>query len=79
MALLWAEWEKDPQAGLGLREKSIGEKIGSSNENYRLAHTFRHKGRRHPAWGTMIHAKGDGFFCLAEPVAAKKPTKRHKK
>lgn len=79
VALLWAEWKKDPDAKLGLREKFIGEKISSSNENYRLMHTFRLKGKQHPAWRTMIHAKGDGFFYLGRPAATKNPSRKRKK
>ncbi len=69
--LLWAEWEKDATAELGLREKTIGEEIGSANANYRLRHTFRRRdGQMHPAWGRMIHSRGDGSFYLARPQAS---------
>jgi len=75
--LLWAEWEKDPDAELGLREKTIGEKISSASDNYRLLYTFREKGRQmHPAWGQMIHARGDGSFYLAPPPTKKARKKR---
>jgi hypothetical protein len=77
VSLLWAEWEKDPKARLGLREKTIGEKIGSENQRYRLLYTFRQKTRLHSAWGTMVHAQGNGFFFLAPPSqsCARKPPK----
>jgi hypothetical protein len=51
------------------REKSIGEAIGSSADNFRLIHIFRQKGKKtgmHPAWGTMIIQDGRGVFALAE-------------
>lgn len=59
--LLWIEWEK---GGLGLREKTIGEKIESENDNYRLSHTFRN----HKALGEMIYAVGDGGYRLGKPA-----------
>jgi hypothetical protein len=76
--LLWAEWEK---GDFTLSEKTIGEKIISANDNYRLRHTFRvvataKKGRgkvtMHPAWGTMIVAGGKGLFRLASVPNPKK-------
>jgi hypothetical protein len=57
---LWAEYEK---GGLGLSEKTIGEKIGSNAENYRLANTFR----GHPAWETMIVKVRQGVYRLKKP------------
>ena len=63
--LLWAEWEK---GGLGLSEKTIGDKIGSANNRYRLAHTFRPKeGGSHPTWRTMIQSVRKGIFALRAP------------
>jgi len=66
---LWAEWEKDE--GLGLSEKTIGEKIATDSDNYKLKHTFRvrhgKKYRQHPAWGTMIVSCGKGVFCIKSP------------
>jgi hypothetical protein len=63
---LWAEWGKSE--GLGLSEKTIGEKIGSSADNYKLKHTFRvkrnNKSCQHPAWGKMIVSCGKGMFSL---------------
>jgi hypothetical protein len=52
-----------------LSEKTIGEDIGSSSENYRLIHTFR----EHPAWMEMIVKDGcrKGIFRLSEK------TKKH--
>ncbi len=47
-----------------LSEKTIGEDIGSSSDNYRLIHTFR----EHPAWMEMIvkDGCGKGIFRLSE-------------
>ena len=62
---LWAEWSK---GGHGLSEKTVGEKIGSSSDRYRLAHTFRMKnGKPHPALGTMIRSVGKGVFAICAP------------
>jgi hypothetical protein len=63
---LWTEWEKGE--GFTLSEKTIGEKISSASDNYKLKHTFRvrhgKKYHKHPAWGTMIVSCGKGVFCL---------------
>jgi len=49
-----------------LSEKTIGERIGTTSDRYRLAHTFRSKTKGvHPAWGTLIVACGKGIFQLA--------------
>ena len=47
-----------------LSEKTIGEDIGSSSDNYRLIHTFR----EHPAWMEMIVKDScrKGIFRLSE-------------
>ncbi len=45
-----------------LSEKTIGEKIGSVSDNYRLVHTFR----KHPAWDKMIVSDGKGIYKLSE-------------
>jgi hypothetical protein len=67
VGLLWAEWEK---GGLGLSEKTIGERIGSGANNYRLVHTFRKTADRnasmHPAWGGMIQGSR-GTYRLITP------------
>jgi len=57
VALLWTEYDKGE---MGLSEKTIGEKIGSSAANYRLDSTFRN----HPAWGTMIVKVRQGVYRL---------------
>lgn len=61
VAALWEEWEKDHN--LALHEKTIGEKIKSNNDRFRLAHVFRD----HAAWGTMIVSAGDGCYRLESP------------
>lgn len=61
---LWAEWKK---GGLGLRELTLKGKIDSANDKYRLAHTFRSNNKMHPAWGVMIHSRGDGYHYLDKP------------
>ena len=62
---LWENWEK---GDLGLSETYIGGHVlESSAEKYRLIHTFRTKGKVHPAWKTMIHACGKGIFKLDRP------------
>lgn len=62
---LWKQWEL--HHGFGLREKTIGEAIFSDSDNYRLAHTFRTRGKMHQAWKMMIHSGGDGRFYLGKP------------
>jgi hypothetical protein len=49
-----------------LSEKTIGERIGSVNQNYRLIHTFRNKSKSHPAWDKIIVSDGKGIFKLSE-------------
>ena len=72
--ILWKEWEKGK---LSLSEKTIGEEIGSSDENYKLKNTFRTKKRNkaggyimHPAWGKMIVPAdtGKGIFKLSSKI-----------
>ncbi len=62
--LLWLEWEK---GRFGLSDMTIREEIGSENNRYRLAHTFRTKDIPHPAWGTMIQSDGKGIYQLVVP------------
>ncbi|MHB1157675.1 MAG: hypothetical protein ACYC26_12680 [Phycisphaerales bacterium] len=63
--VLWTEWEK---GGHSLSEKTIGEKIESSAEHFRLVHVFRSKDNKmHSAWGTMIVSSGKGVFSLNSP------------
>jgi len=57
---LWAEYERGE---LTLSEKTIGERVGSSSDRFRLAHVFR----KHPAWGRMIKMAEPGVFRLAPP------------
>ncbi len=49
--VLWEHWERSGrQNGCGCSEKTVGEAVGTSNENFRLAPVFA----KHPAWGQMI-------------------------
>lgn len=58
---LWGEWEKSGRLdGCGLSEKTIGEKCGSSANDFRLALAFRD----HPAWATVIRSVSKGVFAL---------------
>jgi hypothetical protein len=66
IALLWKEWEA---GGHGLNEATIGDKLESGSDRYRLAHTFRNRGAPHPAWGTMIVRVDRGVYALREPAA----------
>lgn len=59
---LWKAWE---MGGLSLSEKTIGDRIASVSENYRLVHTFDRG--KHPAWGKMIISVGKGIFALRKP------------
>jgi len=73
IGLLWNEYEKGTW---NLGQETIGEKIGSEMNQYRLIQTFE-KGR-HPAWGTLIIAgEKRGTFRLADTIQ-QKPTKKKK-
>jgi hypothetical protein len=72
VALLWSEFDKGE---FTLSEKTIGEHIGSSADDYELRKTFQlgGKGRpMHPAWGVMIVRAGRNLYRLARPATAKK-------
>lgn len=69
---LWEQWENGTPS---LSEKTIGDKIGSASENYRIISTFRINGKTHPAWGVMIRTDGKGTFKLAEPHQEKSSKK----
>lgn len=60
--LLWIAWERGTPT---LSQGTIGSRIGSNAEPFRLAHVFRD----HPAWGTMIRSPGKGVFELRAPDA----------
>jgi len=49
-----------------LSEKTIGEYIGTSNDKYRLVHTFRFKDGMHSAWNKMITSDGKGIYKLCK-------------
>ena len=72
IALLWSEWEK---GGFTLSEKTIGDHIGSSADNYELRSTFRLTlpGRpMHPAWNKMIVRVGRNLYKLQRPQSQRK-------
>ena len=68
--VLWVEWEK---GGLSLSEQTIGDKIGSDADKFRLDHVFRSRKPNgqgwctHKAWGTMIVPAGKGKYKLNGP------------
>lgn len=48
---LWESWEKSGRRdGCGLSEKTLGVKVDSANDHFRIVHVFR----KHEAWGKMI-------------------------
>jgi hypothetical protein len=63
---------------MGLGQATIGKGIGSSNDDYRLFHTFRSRKGTHKAWGQMIRpVKGvAGVYRLAKPESPKNPRLR---
>jgi hypothetical protein len=65
-------WNND-----SLSEKTIGEKIESAADNFRLMHVFRNRRGKgmNPAWGKMIVKYGKGIFGLNRP--AQKSQKNH--
>lgn len=68
---LWLAWEQHTPT---LSEKTIGELIGSSDDNFQLAKIFRRRKKtggydRHPAWGTMIQRAHKGVYQLVPPQA----------
>jgi hypothetical protein len=71
MRALWESWEKGGRVGgSGLSEKTIGERCGSSNNNFRLAHAFR----GHGVWGTIIRSVSKGVFALCLPESPENHT-----
>jgi len=64
-------WEARDNGTPRLSEKTIGDKIGSANDQFRLEHVFKPTNKRtrkreaHPAWGTMIKRAGKGIFALS--------------
>jgi len=77
VALLWAEWKKDPKSNMALHQRTIRDWIQSSNANFRLSHVFRVNGKAHPAWGRMIHGNDQASFYLGKPP--RKKAERRKK
>ncbi len=69
-------WEAYEQGTPTLREKTIGERIRSASDHFRLSHAFRittkkSRSRQHPAWGNMIIRAGKGTYRLTEPKPKK--------
>ena len=64
--LLWEAWEVGEHS---LSQATIGDRICSESDKFRLAHVFRDRktGGYHPAWKTMIQPAGKGCFRLVEP------------
>jgi len=64
---LWEEYERSGhQNGCGLSEKTIAEKLGASEDNFTIRHTFRN----HSAFKTILRRVGRGQWALwfeAEP------------
>jgi len=68
--VLWGAWKA---GGHTLSELTIGGRIGSTNDHFRLIHVFTDRsGRRHPAWNSMITRVNKGVYCLAEPAAKRR-------
>jgi hypothetical protein len=68
---LWESWERSGKRnGAGLSEKTIGEKCGSSANDFRLAHAFRD----HPVFGTVIRSVSKGTFALFAAESPENPT-----
>lgn len=63
--ILWEHWVRAGRRdGYGCSEKTIGERIGTSSDGFRLAPVFR----GHPAWGELIRPTGQrGCFALFSP------------
>lgn len=64
--VLWEAWEN---GGHGVRQTTIGDRIGSAAENFRMGATFRD----HPAYGRMIQGDGQGTYRLVPPDADETP------
>ncbi len=68
---LWVQWERSGRRdGSGLSETTLQEKVGSTNDNFRLAHVFR----GHAAFGTMIRSVTKGVFALYAPESQENHT-----
>lgn len=64
---LWESWMlSGRQDGCGLSEKTLGVKVDSANENFRVLQVFR----KHPALGTMIRRTDQrGVYALFSPIS----------
>jgi hypothetical protein len=79
VALLWAEWEKNPSGKPALHQRKIRDVTGSENPDFRLIHVFRHRNGQHRAWGRMIQTLGRGMFYLGKPTSPVTPRQQAKK
>jgi hypothetical protein len=70
LKLLWEDWE---DGGGCLAQSAIGDSIGSTAEPYRVSHTFRTKGKQHPAWRVMFRTGAKGVICLNLPDSPQSP------
>lgn len=62
MQMLWSAWEAGGRKdGFGLSEGTIGERLGTSNDRFRLIHVFR---KRSGLWGCVIRPSVKGAFAL---------------
>ena len=62
--MLWKAWEsKNPS----LSQSTIGERIGSASDRFRLDHVFRMDGKPHAAWDSMIKRVNKGVYSLVPP------------
>jgi len=62
--ILWEAFDsRCPTVG----EQTIRDRIGSSDDTFRLFKVFNRRGQKHPAWETMIHRAGKGVFELRSP------------
>lgn len=67
---LWEAWEAAGRRdGCGMSEKTLGEKAGSENDDFRLSHILR----AHPAMETMIRRSGKGAYGLYRLDSRKNP------
>jgi len=64
VVVLWEAWESGNPTVI---EESIGERVGSAANQFRLIRVFCRGKLCHPAWGTMIVRAAKGVFKLRVP------------
>ncbi len=67
--------EELESSGSGLHQSTIGNRVDSSRESFRVDAVFR----GHPAYRAMIVPLGDGKYGLAVPEGKKRPAKAQNK